>query len=142
MPKIDYEHNGVEREYEATTYTLMVYEQEFCNSGDERVTGDLIKDVFGRIDTRKAAQNFDENGNLVAWDYTIDNWTSQLRAFWAMLKTSEAICKRDKRPCLPVPGFVQWCLETRSIDMGEISQAVWDECQRGLFRSGAADSEE
>lgn len=142
MPTIDYENNGVEREYEATTYTLMVYEQEFCNSSNENVTGDLIKDVFGRIDIRQAARNIDDNGNTVAFDFTIDNWSAELRAFWAMLKTSEAICKRDNRPCLPVPSFVQWCLSTRSIDMGQVSQCVWDECQRGLFRSRAAISKE
>lgn len=133
MPTIDYENNGVEREYEATTYTLMIYEHEFNK--------DLIKDVFGRIDIRSAASNFDDSGNMVVMDYTIDNWNAELRAFWAMLKTSEAICKRDNRPCLPVPPFTQWCLNTRSIDMSEISKAVFDECQRGLFRSGAAVSD-
>lgn len=133
MAKIDYERNGVEREYEATTYTLVVYEQEFKS--------DLIKDIFGRIDVRNAAKNFDENGNLVAMDYTIDNWNAELRAFWAMLKTSEAIAKADGRPAEMVPPFIQWCLKTRSIDMGQISQTVFDECQRGLFRAGAADSE-
>ena len=133
MPKVDYESNGVEREYEATTYTLVIYEQEFGK--------DLIKDVFGRIDVRQAADNFDSNGNMVVMDYTVDNWTAELRAFWSMLKTSEAICKRDNRPCLAVPTFAKWCLETRSIDMTQISQLVFDECQRGLFRSGAADSE-
>lgn len=133
MPKVDYENNGVEREYEATTYTLVIYEQEFGR--------DLIKDVFGRIDVTQALRNIDSDGNVIAMDYTVDNWSSYPRAFWAMLKTSEAICKRDNRPCLAVPPFVQWCLETRSIDMGQLSQLVFDECQRGLFRSGAADSE-
>lgn len=133
MPKVDYENNGVEREYEATTYTLVVYEQEFGK--------DLIKDVFGRIDVRKAIENFDSEGNMVVMDYTVDNWNAELRAFWAMLKTSEAICKRENRPCLAIPSYPQWCLETRSIDMSQISQLVFEECQRGLFRSGAADSE-
>ena len=133
MPKVDYENNGVEREYEATTYTLVVYEQEFGR--------DLIKDVFGRIDVTQALRNIDSDGNVIAMDYTVDNWSSYPRAFWAMLKTSEAICKRDNRPCLAVPSYTQWCLETRSIDMGQLSQIVFDECQRGLFRSGAADSE-
>lgn len=133
MPRIDYENNGTEHEYEATTYTLVVYEQEFKS--------DLIKDVFGRIDTRAASQNFDENGNLVAMDYTIDNWNGELRAFWAMLKTSAEIARSEGRFAEQVPPFMTWCLKTRSIDMGQISQAVFDECQRGLFRAGAADSE-
>lgn len=134
MPKVDYEHNGIEREYEATTYTLVIYEQEFKK--------DLIKDVFGRIDLSAASRNVDSEGNIIAWDYTIDNWNAELRAFWAMLKTSEAIARREKRPILAVPPFAEWSLTTRSINMGEISQLVFDECQRGLFRAGAADSDE
>lgn len=134
MPYIDYENDGTEHEYEATTYTLMLYEQEFKR--------DLIKDVFGRIDIRNTAKNFDEDGNIVAMDYTIDNWMAELRAFWAMLRTSYEIARSEGRVAAQVPPFVQWCLKTRSIDMGQVSQAVWDECQRGLFRSGAAASEE
>ena len=134
MPTIDYENNGTEHEYEATTYTLVIYEQEFKS--------DLIKDVFGRIDVRSAARNFDEDGNMVAMDYTIDNWMAELRAFWAMLKTSSEIARSEGRKYTAIPSFIQWCIKTRSIDMGQISQAVFDECQRGLFRSGAADSEE
>ena len=133
MPTIDYEHNGVEREYEATTYTLVLYEQEFKS--------DLIKDVFGRIDIRNAAKNFDEDGNMIAIDYTMDNWMANIKAFWAMLKTSEAIARRENRVSTQVPSFVEWCLSTRGIDMSEISQTVFDECQRGLFHAGAAASE-
>ena len=134
MPLIDYENDGTEHEYEATTYTLVVYEQEFKS--------DLIKDVYGRIDVQRAAQNFDDDGNMIAMDYTIDNWNAELRAFWAMLKTSSEIARAEGRMVKPVPPFVQWCLKTRSIDMGQVSKAVFDECQRGLFRSGAAASEE
>lgn len=134
MPKVDYEHNNVEHEYEATFYTLVIYEQEFKK--------DLIKDVYGRIDVTKAVRNFDEDGNVIAMDYTVDNWVAYPRAFWAMLKTSEAICRDEGRPCEPVPPFVKWCMSTRNFDMGEISQLVYDECERGLFRSGAADSKE
>ena len=134
MPKIDYAHDGTEHEYEATTYTLVVYEQEFKK--------DLIKDVFGRIDITQAVRNIDDDGNVIAMDYTMDNWTAYPRAFWAMLRTSEEICRREGRKHEAVPSFVQWCLDTRGIDMGELSQAVFDECQRGLFRAGAADSEE
>ena len=147
MPRIDYLNDGNEHEYEASTYTLMVYEQEFKS--------DLIKDVFGRIDTRAASQNFDEQGNLVAMDYTIDNWNCEIKAFWAMLRTSADIARSEGRLTDPVPRFEQWNLGVAkavsaanedgkgevAIDMGQISQAVFDECQRGLFRAGAADSE-
>jgi hypothetical protein len=134
MPKIDYNHSGVESDYEATTYTLMVYEQEFKS--------DLIKDVFGRIDLSRASNNIDADGNVIAMDYTIDNWNSYPRAFWAMLKTSEAISRGEGKSVKPVPPFIQWCLnDGRGINMSELSQTVIDECNRGLFLSGAADSE-
>ena len=134
MPKIDYNHSGTEAEYEATTYTLMVYEQEFKS--------DLIKDVFGRIDLSGASGNVDAEGNIIAMDYTIDNWNSYPRAFWAMLKTSEAIARSEGRPVTTVPPFIQWCITSgRGIDMSALSQIVIDECNRGLFLAGAADSE-
>lgn len=147
MPRIDYMNDGNEREYEASTYTLLIYEQEFKS--------DLIKDVFGRIDTRAASNNFDENGNLVAMDYTIDNWNCELKAFWAMLKTSADIARSEGRFTESVPQYKEWNLSVAkaisaanrngndgvAIDMGQISQAVFNECQRGLFRAGAADSE-
>lgn len=133
MPTIDYQHDGTEHEYEATTYTLVIYEQEFKS--------DLIKDVFGRIDINRAKQNYDAEGRPTALDYTMDNWYENLRAFWAMLKTSEAIARSDGRKAEQVPSFVQWCVKTRNVDMQEILQAVFDECNRGLFHSGAADSE-
>ena len=145
MAFIDYLHDGTEHEYEASTYTLVCYEQEFCNSSNPAVTGDLIKDVFGRVEKKKVSDNFDEEGNSkVVWDYTIDNWNASLRAFWAMLKTSYEV-KRAQNIKVddPVPSFVRWCLQTSSadgsIDMNEVSQAVWDEAQRGLFRAGTTE---
>lgn len=141
MPKIDYQHDGTEHEYEATTYTLMIYEQKFRDK-DGR-PADLIKDVFGRIDIRGAANNVDEYGNVRYIDYTIDNWNAYPRAFWAMLKTSEAIARAEGRIAEQVPPFEQWCLSSaRGVDMAELSKAVVSECNRGLFRAGAADSEE
>ena len=127
MAVMDYANDGTEHEYEATTYTLVIYEQEFKS--------DLIRDVFGRIDLRRAALNYDDDGNPIAMDYTIDNWTHELRAFWAMLRTSYEIARAEGRKATPVPPFTQWCLSIRDIDMGQISQAVWEECRRGLFRS-------
>ena len=149
MATIDYLHDGIEHDYEASTYTLVAYEQEFCNSYDPAVTGDLIRDVFGRVEKQKVADNFDENGDSkVVWDFTIDNWNASLRAFWAMLKTSYEV-KKAQGIKVPdeqaVPSFVRWCLQTSgsegAIDMQEISRAVWDEAQRGLFRSGLAEAE-
>ena len=133
MPTIDYQHDGTQHEYEATTYTLMFYEQEF--------KGDLIKDVYGHISMDGAAEDFDEDGNRIGFNYTVDNWTAYPRAFWAMLKTSEAIARAEGRRIIPEPPYKEWALK-RGIDLSELSQVVFDECQRGLFRAGAADSED
>jgi len=134
MPTIDYQQDGTQHEYEATTYTLMVYEQEFKS--------DLIKDVFGLIDLRKGASMIDEDGNIILADYTNDNWTNELKAFWAMLKTSEAIARRENRRAESVPSFVTWCLTTKSINMHEVSFATITELNRGLFRAGTTEAEE
>ena len=133
MPRIDYCNDGTEHEYEATTYTLMVYEQEFKS--------DLIKDVYGVIDLRKGQNVVDENGNIIVLDYTQDNWMSYLKAFWAMLKTSEAIARSEGRISEPVPSFVQWCLATKDINLADLSKIVFAECNRGLFHTGAAASD-
>lgn len=141
MPKIDYLHDGTEHEYEASMWTLVLYEQEFKR--------DLIKDVYGRIDLRNASKNFDEDGNMVAMDYTVDNWIGELRAFWAMLRTSSDIAKDEGRAADEVPSFDRWSRQVSrathgvdgGINMGEISQAVFNECNRGLFHTGAAASE-
>lgn len=133
MPTIDYCHDGTKHEYEATTYTLMVYEQEFKR--------DMIKDVFGRIDISGAAQNIDEEGNVRYIDYTIDNWTAYPRALWAMLRTSEAIARSEGRKVESVPQFSIWVVTARDINLSELSEAVIDECNRGLFHTGAAASE-
>lgn len=131
MPTIDYRHDGTEYEYEATTYTLMVYEQEFKS--------DLIKDVFGRTEISRAAENVDEDGNIKFIDYTIDNWNAYPRAFWAMLKTAEAIARSEGRRVEPVPSYATWALRL-PLDLSEMSRVVYDECNRGLFHAGAAAS--
>ena len=134
MPTYDYQHDGTEHEYIATTYTLMLYEQQFKL--------DMIKDVFGRIDLAKAVRNIDEDGNITAMDYTMDNWTAYPRAFWAMLKTAEQIARHEGRKTEVVESFNEWCFEHyEGVDMSELSQKVFDECNRGLFHSGAAASD-
>ena len=133
MPTIDYRHDGIEHEYEASVYTLMLYEQEFKR--------DLIKDVFGRIDVNAVASTVDEDGNMAYIDYTIDNWSAYPRALWAMLRTSEDIARSEGRKVEPVPDFREWQRHARNVDLGELASIVIDECNRGLFHTGAAASE-
>ena len=110
----------------------MVYEQEFKS--------DLIKDVFGTIDLTKEEIGVDEDGNVVRVDYTNNNWIAELKAFWAMLKTSEAIARREGRKAEPVPRFIEWCLTTEEVNLWELSRITIFELNRGLFRAGTTDT--
>ena len=112
-----------EVEYQATAYTLMVYEQEFGT--------DLIQDVYGRIDITKAAQA--DDGSIVL-DYTVDNWTAELRCFWAMCKTAHDIAQAQGRKIPDVPPYKVWIMAMPpTVDMPAISSAVFEETQRGFF---------
>lgn len=136
MPFVDYDGTG-EREYMCTAYTASVYEQEFRHP-DTGKPRDLIADVMGRIDLRDAVTNFDDDGNLVVIDYTADDWNGELRAFWAMLKTAYVIRTREGKDVPEIGSFTDWCISCGPIDMQQISRLVWNETQKGLFRSGAA----
>lgn len=136
---IDYDGAG-EREAIATAYTLMLYEQEFKADDAPGVTGNMIADVFGIIDLRKARTQVDAFGNVVVLDYTNDNWPAYLRALWAMLRTSSE-SKRARGIDVPLtPRYEEWVKTVGQVNMSEIMSAVMDECNRGLFRAGATDS--
>lgn len=133
MATINYDGKG-EHEVIASAHTLMIYEQEF-KSG-------LIEDVFGRISLAGHENDVDSSGNLVVADYTIDNWTAYLKALWAMLKSASDLARAEGREHEEVPPFGRWSLSVTEIDMAEVSRVVVTECQRGLFRAGAASSKE
>ena len=127
MAYLDFDGSG-EQEILATAYTVVLYEQEFKR--------DIIKDVFGRIDLRKAGANVDENGNVVVLDYTMDDWNAELRALWALLKTAYELSKKNNEKRKRIPGFAEWVLGIGAVNFSEISHAVVAECDRGFFRSG------
>ena len=131
MAYIDYDGTG-EKEILATAYTTVLYEQEFKR--------DIIKDVFGRIDLQRASANFDADGNTIAIDYTLDDWNAELRALWALLKTAYEVARKNGEDRPPVGSFASWVMEVGAGDFEAISEAVFEECQRGFFRSGAAAS--
>jgi len=142
MATIDYGMG--EREIRCTYRTLTIYEHEFRDKDGN--PADLIADVMGkvRMSIDDAGVEFDDEGNIVAviYDYTRDNWLAQKRALWAMLKTAEAIAKRHGEKYEPVPSYEEWdaSLVECEPDLREVSLAVGNELQRGLFRSGAAAS--
>lgn len=114
MPFLDYDGSGTKHEYVASVYTLNLYEQTFG--------GDLIKEVFGKIGQ--------PDGDEVILDFTTDNWTSEMRAFWCMLKTADAIASAHGREHETVPPYDQWILDTTTLDIQKVSAAVVNECFR------------
>jgi len=145
MPKIDLGNGEVE--YRCTARTLTIYEQAFVNDPNPKITGDLIADVFGRqrIGEDALGLEFDDSGNIKAIivDYTMDNWNAEWRALWAMLKTQAEIDAKHNVKRDPVPSYSAWSADLAEFepDMRETSNAVMDELNRGLFRTGAAASE-
>lgn len=138
--------NGEPVEFVCTAYTTTVYEQEFRECEYKRVTGDIIADVMGVLKvTSKDFVDSDEHGNVVvSFDYTRDNWQAERRALWAMIKTAVEIRRVNGEKVGPMPSYSSW---ERSLiewepDMREVSYAVCNELQRGLFRAGAAAPEE
>lgn len=142
MATIDYGMG--EREFRCTYRTLTIYEHEFRDVDGN--PADLISDVMGkvRMSADETGIEIDDDGNITAViiDYTRDNWNAQKRALWAMLKTAEAIANRRGVDVEHIPSYKEWdesLLECEP-DLREISLAVGNELQRGLFRSGAAAS--
>ena len=133
--------NGIETEFICTSYTTTVYEQAFRADPYERVTGDIIADVMGRM--RVSGNDIigsDEDGNLVVTiDYTRDNWQAEKRALWAMIKTATEIRRINGEKVKPTPSYPEWdrSLVAWEPDFREMSYAVCGELQRGLFRAGA-----
>lgn len=142
MATIDYGMG--EREFRCTYRTLTIYEHEFRDKDGN--PADLVADVMKKV--RMSAEDtgieVGEDGSIqaVIFDYTNDDWNAQKRALWAMLKTAESIANRHGRDIEPVPSYKDWdesLLECEP-DLREISFAVCNEIQRGLFRAGAAAS--
>ncbi len=140
MPTIDY--GAGEREYRCTYRTLTIYEHEFRDRDGN--PADLVADVMKKVraSVDDTGIEVDEDGNIkaVIFDYASDDWNAQKRALWAMLKTAEAIASKHGREIEHVPSYKEWdasLLECEP-DLREISFAVANEIQRGLFRAGAA----
>lgn len=138
---IDYDGTGG-REATATAYTLMLYEQEFKSSDVKGITGDLIADVYGTIDLKRARSQYDAMGNLVVLDYTSDNWNAYLRALWAMLRTASESARSRGIDAQLTPRFNEWVRGVGQVNMSEVMDAVIEECNRGFFRAREASQEE
>lgn len=119
-----------EVEAEATAYTLVLYEQEFGGH-------DMISDVFGRHDGRGSGDG------TVTVDFTSDNWLSELRALWAMVRTAYDIRfeRGDAAPNDRPKPFREWVKGAGKVNMRAISAAVVNECFDGFFRDRGDSSE-
>ncbi len=144
MATIDF--GAGEQEFRCTARTLTIYEQAFCADPNPRVTGDLIADVLGkqRITDESLGFKLGDDGTIseIILDFTGDNWNAERRALWAMLKTQWEIDRKHGRDGKPVPSYREWdeSLLESDMDMRAVSNAVGEELNRGLFRSGAAAS--
>lgn len=145
MPSMDFGSGPVE--FRCTARTLVIYEQAFYNDKFEKVTGDMIADVFGRhkFTEEDLGLEFDDDGNIKALivDMTMENWNAEIRALWAMLRTQAEIDRKNGVEREPVLAFNPWMesINEWEPDMREVSDIVHAEMNRGLFRAGAAASE-
>lgn len=123
---IDIDGTG-EVEAEATALTLVLYEQEFDS--------DLIKDVLGRH-TRS------EDDRDVVMDFTVDNWTKELQALWAMVSTAYELAadRGDAAPNDRPKPYRQWVRSVGKVNFRDIGSKVVDLIMDGFFHSGAAAS--
>lgn len=162
--KYDIDGSG-EREYVASAYTMMLYEQTFGTS--------LVKDVYGVIDLtgggttevvdaafvkERLASALPEGKSLPKstsdlvdkafpavvvkkFDYTRDNWEAYLKCMWTMAKTADKIDGKSG-----LDSYDKWLAKLGPVNLNGISNFVWRETQRGLFRTkdagGASEGEE
>lgn len=145
MERIDY--GDGERQLTCTGWTQVIYEQQFCNDENKRITGDLIADVMGKVTASSDdVLTVNDDGAFVTTvvDYTRLNWNAIRRALWAMLRTAYEISVDEGNLLPEVEPFGEWegTLLKCEPDMQDISVKVMSEIQRGLFRSGAAASGE
>ena len=143
MPYLDYDRSGKKREYRCTAYTLFLYEQTFPENdvaARRGITGDMIRDVYNKIDM-SAVEREKEEGKVVV-HYDMDRWPAEIRAFWAMLKTAEQIAESKGKRHAKVPEWHDWILSTDAINARDISNAVFEEMQRGCFRAPKAEKAE
>ena len=158
--KHDIDGSG-EREIRCSVYTLTVYEQEFKSSmvkdvygvvdlkadGSEVVTAEFVANRL------QAAMPEGEDGGrkrlpkttlaLVAKafpasiitriDYTVDNWEASVRAYWAMLRTGDALSGGAQT----TPSFDAWVASIGDVDLKEVSNTVLSCMEDGVFHSRA-----
>ena len=108
---IDYGKGEVE--VDVSTWTLVLYEQEFGK--------DLIKDVFGRSEVREDADDV-----MFVVDFTQSNWTAFVRLLWAAIKTVDD----------SLPSFKEWARKEGYINVNTIMNELTEAALKGLFRTG------
>ncbi|WP_028263941.1 hypothetical protein [Atopobium fossor] len=133
MSKIVFDESG-EHEAYCTAWTLVIYEQQFH--------ADMIQDVFGRIDMSKSRYELDSKGEVLTVDYTNENWTKNIQALWAMLRTASEIgfMDGDVAANKRIPSYDDWIKTVKAVDSDGIASFVITEMQSGFFRPAATDS--
>lgn len=72
-----------------------------------------------------------------ALDYTQDHWEAYLRAFWAMVRTADAVrAQKDPTAAPQVPAsYLDWAAGMGAVDMNAVSAFVIGECSKAYFRA-------
>lgn len=114
-----------EREYIASAYTTLVYEQEFG------------ADIIDEFISRYAPTGRRKGGVKV-------NSTFILRVLWAMARTADKVYEASHgnatAPDAVPASFEAWLLSAGSVNISDLIAVVADEVQRGLLRAGDADA--
>ncbi len=146
-----------ERDIVCSVYTLTVYEQEFKRSmvadvygvidlkkgGTEIVTAEFVASHLqaamsdGKSLPKATLALINKafpTSVLTRIDYTADNWEAYIRAYWAMLKTGDALSSGAQT----TPTFNTWVASLGNIDLREVSNTVFSCMEDGVFHSRAA----
>lgn len=145
-----------ERSILCSVYTLTVYEQEFKRSmvadvygvvelkrgGTETVTAEFVASrmqaaMAGGKSLPKATVALINKAFpasvITRIDYTADNWEAYIRAYWAMLRTGDALSEGMQS----TPAFSTWVASLGDVNLREVSNIVFSCMEDGVFHSRA-----
>ena len=151
MPTVSLDNTDKKYNVEMTTYTLVIYEQEFSTPEKH---ADIIGDTLGKV---MFAQSVEEvvtsefvesklqaqypNGKRIpkpvreaieaafpayiqtAVDYSTTNWTQYLKCVWAMLRTADELEPNPLKQQVPTT-FNEWIRKSGMLDMNKVSNVI------------------
>ncbi len=98
-----------------STYTLMLYEQEFNGA-------DLIQDLYSKVVIKEDKK---ADGVIAELDFRNVNWTALSRTLWAGLKTAND----------DMPSYKEWAKNTAEVNLLELNNEIIPLVERAFFRT-------